>query len=86
MFNKKQHQEDEYDDLVIADMNVEGMPWYRKKLQGEQEGEKKYDYDKDQQKYIIFGTLKAALLIASAYIVAFAALILLIVWGYSLIK
>ncbi len=89
MFNKNKHKDnelDEYKDIVTADMNVEGMPWYRKKHQWDPETGGKYDYDEEQQKFIIFGTLKAALLIGGAYIVAFGLFILLIVTAYSLIK
>ena len=67
------------DDIVLAPMNVEGMPWYRKKSADFFAGPKSdYQYSKKEAFYIVLGTLKAAFLVAGAYIGAFALLILLI--------
>ena len=73
-----EQENEEYEDLVIAPMNVEGMPWYRKKLPWEDQNSKKHDYSKKETFFIILGTLKAALMIAFAFLGAFALLILLI--------
>ena len=76
--HNEREQEDE-DDIVLAPMNVEGMPWYRKDPVGNLGGSKKdYRYSRKETFYIILGTLKAALLIAGAFLGAFALLILLI--------
>ena len=77
-YHDKREHEDE-DDIVLAPMNVEGMPWYRKDPFGSQDGsKKKYDYSKKETFYIILGTLKASLLIAGAFIVVFFLFILLL--------
>lgn len=74
--NEQEHEE--YEDLVIAPMNVEGMPWYRKEQPWDKRDAKKHDYSRKETFYIIMGTIKAALMIAFAFIGAFALLILLI--------
>ncbi len=74
-----EQENEEYEDLVIAPMNVEGMPWYRKEQPwDDQDSNKKHDYSKKETFFIIMGTLKAALMIAFAFLGAFALLILLI--------
>ena len=76
--HNKREQEDE-DEIVIAPMNVEGMPWYRKEEPwNRSDSKKKHDYSRKETFFIILGTLKAALLIAGAFLGAFALLILLI--------
>ena len=76
--HNEREQEDE-DDIVIAPMNVEGMPWYRKEEPwNNRDTKKKHDYSRKETFFIILGTLKAALLIAGAFLGAFALLILLI--------
>ncbi|MBR4290745.1 MAG: hypothetical protein IKT52_08910 [Oscillospiraceae bacterium] len=75
--NEREHEDE--DDIVLAPMNVEGMPWYRKDSFGAGNGsKKKYDYSKKETFYIILGTLKASLLIAGAFIVVFFLFILLL--------
>ncbi len=75
---KKQHDEYEDDDHVIANMNVEGMPWYRKEEKWHSKGKKYTRFTKEQTRFIILGTLKAALLIAGAFLGAFFLFILLL--------
>lgn len=76
---QKKRDDEEYDDLVIAPMNVEGMPWYRKDPPGVQAGSgSNHKFSKLETFYIVLGTVKAALLIAGAFLGAFALLILLI--------
>lgn len=76
------HKRREYDDddgHVIAPMNVPGMPWHAEKVAEENTApQKKYDYSGKESFYIIMGALKAALLIAGAFIVVFGLFILLI--------
>ena len=74
---KKKREYDDDDGHVIANMNVEGMPWYRKEEKWDAKNPK-HDYTKDQTRYIILGTLKAALLIASAFLGAFLVFILIL--------
>ena len=81
MFGRKKEKRvyDDDDGRVIAPMNVEGMPWYRKEVPGEPKGEKpEPKFDKDQTRYIILGTLRAALLIAGVFLAGIALVILLI--------
>lgn len=69
LFDHMKKQEIEEDDgHVIANMNVEGMPWYRKEEKWHEKGKKDAKYSKEETRYIIWGTLKAALLIAGAFI------------------
>ena len=77
MSKKKKREYDDDDGHVIANMNVEGMPWYRKEQEWEQKDPKR-DYNKEETRYIIWGTLKAALLIAGAFLGAFFLFILLL--------
>ncbi len=76
--SEEKQPEFEDDGHVIANMNVEGMPWYRKEEKWHQKGKKPAQYSKDETRYIILGTLKAALLIAGAFIGAFFLFILLL--------
>ena len=77
---KKQPREEFEDDgHVIADMNVEGMPWY-------QEGKKPGDTDpatdltRGETWAAVRGMWKAALLVTGAFILGFLLLILLLLW------
>ena len=75
MGKKLYYTEEEEDNIVIADMNVEGMPWYKKE-EGQPVPENKQNYEVPGAKQtflIIFGALKAALLL----VVIFAIVIIL---------
>lgn len=76
--SRKKREYDDDDGHVIANMNVEGMPWYRKETPEELARQKKNSFNKEQTRYIILGTLKAALLIAGAFIGVFFLFILLL--------
>lgn len=75
---KKQCEEYEDDGHVIANMNVEGMPWYRKEEKWHRGGKKNSRFTEEETRFIILGTLKAALLIAGAFLGAFFLFILLL--------
>ena len=79
MFGRKREKRvyDDDDGHVIANMNVEGMPWYRKEQPWDETNSERR-YDKVQTRAIILGTLKAALLIAGAFIGAFLIFILIL--------
>jgi hypothetical protein len=83
MFGRKKEKRvyEDDDGRVIAPMNVEGMPWYRKEMPGESKNPE-HEYTKEQRRYIILGTLKAALLIGLAFIVVFF-LLILVLWLVS---
>lgn len=74
--NKEELPED--DGHTIADMNVEGMPWYRKRQPWEQKGGTPPEYSKKERWAIIWGTLKASLLVGFAFIGAFFLVILVL--------
>ena len=77
-YPKNTDHEDE-DEIVLAPMNVEGMPWYRKDPFGTADGsKKKYDFSKKETFFIILGTIKASLLIAGAFILVFFLFILML--------
>ena len=81
MFGRKKEKRvyDDDDGRVIAPMNVDGMPWYRRDVPGETKGDKpEPKFDKEQTRHIILGTLKAALLIAFAFLAGIALVIFLI--------
>ena len=69
---KKKHYDDD-DGRVIASMNVEGMPWYVEDHKRKQERRKNNDFNdlsKEETRAIIWGTVKAGLLIAGVFLVA----------------
>ncbi len=69
---------DDDDGHTIADMNVEGMPWYdRDRRNRREDGEKKPPMDRSQRQATIFAVVLAALLIALAFGVAYFILIFL---------
>ena len=77
---KKQYADD--DGRVIASMNVEGMPWYvdkRVKSPGEQDFS---DLSKEESRALVFGAMKAGLLIGGIFLLAAFVFILfcLYVW------
>ena len=77
--NNRRREYDDDDGHVIAPMNVEGMPWYRKDPVGDKTASRKEpEYSKKETWYIIAGTLKAALLIAGAFFVVFFLFILML--------
>ena len=69
---KKKHYDDD-DGRVIASMNVEGMPWYvedHKRKQERRMNNDLNDLSKEETRAIIWGTVKAGLLIAGVFLVA----------------
>ena len=79
---KKEKKTFEGDDgRVVAKMNVDGMPWYmraeRKKVSEENDLS---DLTKSETRAIIWGSLKAALLIGGIFVAAFALFILFCVF------
>ena len=64
---------DDDDGRVIASMNVDGMPWYtgsrRNNERKPDSGSEESDLTKGELRSIIWGTMKAGLLIASVFIV-----------------
>ena len=67
--SKKTYDDD--DGRVIANMNVDGMPWYlrdQKRAKSSNSGVE--DLTKEETRAIIWGTVKAGLLIAGVFLLA----------------
>ena len=76
---RKLHEDD--DGRVIASMNVDGMPWYAERMHNHQTHDNDLsDLSKGETWEIIKGTTKAALLVLSAFLVAFLLFILFCVF------
>ena len=69
---------DDDDGRTIADMNVEGMPWYDRAARDRREdGSPKPPMDRSQRQATIFAVITAALLIALAFGIGYFLLIFL---------
>ena len=69
---------DDDDGHTIANMNVEGMPWYdRAKRERTEDGKTKPPMDRSQRQAAILAVVAAALLIALAFGVGYFILIFL---------
>ena len=67
MANRKTYDDD--DGRVIANMNVDGMPWYVEAAKKKQErSESELDLTPEETKAVIWGAVKAGLLIAGVFI------------------
>ena len=81
---RKLHDDD--DGRVIANMNLDGMPWYQRSERFERNKREQAsdfsDLTKEETREIVKGALKASLLIAGVFILAMLVFILfcLYVW------
>lgn len=73
---KRQREEFEDDGRTIADMNVDGMPWYLEKKEKQPEPEK-IELTKEESRAMMGGILKATLLVTLAFGVGLTLFILL---------
>ncbi len=82
MRRRKSKQEFEDDGRTYADMNVDGMPWYRPKQQGTPDEQEKIELNSEQGRYALRGALLAALLVAGIFALAFFLFLLFcdVVW------
>lgn len=81
--SKRKKTYDDDDGRVIANMNVDGMPWYVEDARKHRENLKENDFSdltKGETWEIIKGTVKAGLLIGGVYLVAFLLFILFCVF------
>ena len=82
----KRRLHDDDDGRVIANMNVDGMPWYQRSERqtlGRSKGSSDFsDLTKEETREIVKGALKASLLIAGVFIAAMLLFILfcLYIW------
>ncbi len=75
---KKTYEDD--DGRVVAKMNVDGMPWYMRSQQEMPENNDLSDLSKGETWEIVKGTVKASLLIAGVFMVAFLLFILFCIY------
>ena len=73
---KRKREEFEDDGRTIADMNVDGMPWYLEKKEKQPEPEK-IELTKEESRAMMAGILKATLLVTLAFGVGLTVFILL---------
>ncbi|MEA4966010.1 MAG: hypothetical protein VB055_09345 [Oscillospiraceae bacterium] len=73
-------QEFEDDGRTVANMNVEGMPWYLEKK--EKPETEKIELTKEEGRSMMWGILKASLLVAGVFIAGFTIFILLCVFVF----
>ena len=66
----KRRKYDDDDGRVIANMNVDGMPWYVDAAKKKEASSQELDLTKEESKAVLWGTVKAGLLIASVFVVA----------------
>ena len=68
---KKRKTYDDDDGRVVANMNIDGMPWYirehRSRNQRPSEGSDLY-LSKEEERALVWGSIKAGLLIAGIFI------------------
>lgn len=80
----KKRPETEEDDIVIADMNVEGMPWYQKGAKKPGDTNPATDLTSGETWAAVRGMLGAALLIGGIFIVACLIFILLCLFIWNI--
>lgn len=73
---KDKRLEREDDGRTYANMNVEGMPWYRPESPQQPRNEEKVQLSPSEARAAIWGALKAALLVAAVFGVGFFLFIL----------
>lgn len=66
---KKTYEDD--DGRVIANMNVDGMPWYMRETRKKQASDSDFsDLSRKETRELVKGAIKAGLLIGSVFLVA----------------
>ena len=68
---KKERYVEEDDGRSFANMNVEGMPWYRHPQEGDAKKGDIPQLSPKEYKYFMWGVLKAALLVGLVFIAVF---------------
>ncbi len=69
--SKRAKKYDDDDGRSYADMNVDGMPWYRPKQQSAPEKQEKIELSSEQGRSAMRGALLAALLVAGIFALVF---------------
>lgn len=65
---KGKEEEIEDDGRSFADMNVEGMPWYRPKQECDNTSDEKLNLTRSEYKSFVWGVLKAAFLVGFVFV------------------
>ena len=81
---KKRKLPEDDDGKVIANMNVDGMPWYLERLHKD-EGEpvEAYQMNKKEGRAYLWGALAAALSVVTLFAVVFAVVILILLYLFN---
>ena len=82
----KRKQYDDDDGKVIANMNVDGMPWYvdRANKTEKSEGDSEpVPLTKEERRAYMRGTMTAAFLVTGLFALVFAAVIILLVFAWK---
>lgn len=66
----KKNNEIEDDNRIIADMNVDGMPWHTKK-RSEISNNNRIDFTKKERRAMVFSGLLMALLVGIVFVIIF---------------
>ena len=77
---KQNKQPFEDDGRTIANMNIEGMPWYNKAKDGKKPDEEKEQLSPEGQRAMMRGVLLAALAIGGVFVLVFTLFILFCVY------
>ena len=83
---RKRKQYDDDDGKVIANMNVEGMPWYVDRGSGESRPESDSEpipLTKEERRAYMRGTMSAAFLVTGIFALVFAAVIIFLVFAWK---
>lgn len=82
---KKRKLPEDDDGKVIAQMDVDGMPWYIDKLHKDGEGPRgdAYQMNKKESRSYMWGAMSAAFLVYAIFTVVFAAFILLLLFAMN---
>lgn len=72
---KRQTHSDDDDGKVIANMNVDGMPWFLPRLQNNQSKGEAYKMNRAESRAYMWGALAASFFVVSIFGLVFAALI-----------
>ena len=80
--NRRPKEYEDDDGRSYANMNVEGMPWYRPEQENIPENREKIELTPVETRSAIWGALKAALLVAGVFALVFFLFILFcdVVW------
>lgn len=77
---KRRKRPDDDDGTVIANMNVDGMPWFLKHTNGGKIKGSAYEMSKEESRAYMKGALTASFIVVAFFGLVFAALIVSIIY------